>query len=90
MARRSRIHVPGGLYHVILRGNGGQDVFFGDEHRYRLYLLMQEGVGGFGHRIHSFCVMTNLLHVAIQRGDLPSPKIAEAGSGFPDLLSVIP
>ena len=55
MARRSRIHVPGGLYHVILRGNGGQDIFFGDEDRYRLYLLLQEGVERFGHRIHGFC-----------------------------------
>jgi putative transposase len=23
MARKPRIHLPGGLYHVILRGNGG-------------------------------------------------------------------
>ena len=25
MARKPRIHHPGGLYHVILRGNGGED-----------------------------------------------------------------
>jgi len=28
MARKPRIHIPGGLYHVMLRGNGGQDIFF--------------------------------------------------------------
>ncbi len=61
MARQLRIHVPGGLYHVILRGNGGQDVFFEDEDHYRLYLLMQEGVERFGHRIHGYCLMTNHL-----------------------------
>jgi len=29
MARKPRLHVPGGFYHVILRGNGGQDIFYG-------------------------------------------------------------
>ena len=28
MARKPRIHYPGAFYHVILRGNGGQDIFF--------------------------------------------------------------
>jgi hypothetical protein len=31
MARKPRIHLTGGLYHVILRGNGGQPVFLTDE-----------------------------------------------------------
>lgn len=29
--RKPRIHIPGGLYHVMLRGNGGQDIFFSPE-----------------------------------------------------------
>ena len=29
MARKSQIHYPGALYHVILRGNAGNTVFFG-------------------------------------------------------------
>jgi putative transposase len=37
MARKPRLHVPGGLYHVRLRGNGGQDIFSNDEDRYHLY-----------------------------------------------------
>jgi chromosomal replication initiation ATPase DnaA len=50
MARKPRLHVPGGLYHVRLRGNGGQDIFFDDEDRYHLYLLILEQV--LGKRIH--------------------------------------
>ena len=42
--RKSRIHVPGGLYHVMLRGNEGEDIFFSNEDRYHLYLLLQEGI----------------------------------------------
>jgi len=36
MARKPRIHISGGCYHVMLRGNGGQDIFFSTEDRYRL------------------------------------------------------
>ena len=51
MARKPRIHQVGGVYHVMLRGNGGQDIFSCDEDRYHLYLLIQEGVSRFGHHI---------------------------------------
>ncbi len=71
MARKPRIHVPGGVYHVMLRGNGGQDIFFCNEDRYHLYLLVQEGVCRFGYRVHGFCWMTNHLHMAVEVGEIP-------------------
>jgi putative transposase len=71
MARRPRIHLPGGLYHVILRGNGGQPVFLTDEDRCRFYLLLQEGTCRFGYRVHAFCLMTNHMHLALQAGEIP-------------------
>lgn len=71
MARKPRIHLPGGLYHVIFRGNGGQDVFLTDADRYRFYLLLQEGTHRFGYRVHAFCLMTNHIHLALQVGDIP-------------------
>ncbi len=71
MARKPRIHLPGGLYHVIFRGNGGQDVFLNDADRYRFYLLLQEGTCRFGYRVHAFCLMTNHIHIALQVGDVP-------------------
>ncbi len=33
MARKPRIHFPAALYHVMLRGNARQDIFFEDEDR---------------------------------------------------------
>ncbi len=71
MARKPRIHLPGGLYHVILRGNGGQPIFLTDNDRYRFYLLLQEGTCRFGYRVHAFCLMTNHVHLALQIGDIP-------------------
>jgi hypothetical protein len=37
MARRPRVHYPGGLYHVIARGNRGHKVFRRAQD-YRVYL----------------------------------------------------
>lgn len=71
MARKPRIHLSGGIYHVIFRGNGGQDVFLTEADRYRFYLLLQEGTHRFGYRIHAFCLMTNHIHLALQVGDIP-------------------
>jgi len=77
MARKPRIHFTGAVYHVILRGNGGQDIFYSEEDRFRLYLLLQEGIERFGHRIHAFCLMTNHIHMAIQVRDIALSKIIQ-------------
>ncbi len=71
MARKPRIHLPGGLYHVILRGNGGQSVFLADEDRCRFSLLLQEGTWRFGYRVHAFCLMSNHIHLALQADEIP-------------------
>jgi hypothetical protein len=39
--RKARLHYPGAVYHVILRGNSGQDVFFDAGDRTRFSLLLQ-------------------------------------------------
>lgn len=69
MARKPRLHVPGGLYHVILRGNARQDIFLAPQDRHAFYDLLAEGVARFGYRVHAFCLMTNHLHLALQAGD---------------------
>lgn len=77
MARKPRIHYPGALYHVILRGNAGQDIFFDEKDRCRFYLLLQEGLERYGHRVLAFCLMTNHVHIAIQVGDVPLSRIMQ-------------
>ena len=77
MARKPRVHYPAALYHVIMRGNACQDIFFDDDDRCRFFLLLQEGVERYGHRIHAFCLMTNHVHLAIQTGDVPLSRIMQ-------------
>lgn len=77
MARKPRLHYIGAVYHVMVRGNGGQIIFTKDEDRYRFYLFLQEGVEKYGHRIHAFCLMDNHVHLAIQVGEKPLSRIMQ-------------
>ena len=77
MARKPRLLYPGALYHAILRGNNGQTIFSDNKDRTRFYLLLQEGIERFGHRIHAFCLMTNHVHLAIQMGEIPLSRIMQ-------------
>lgn len=66
MPRRPRLHVPGALYHVILRGNGRQPIFFDDADRRLWESLIDEGLQRHRHRIHAYCWMSNHVHIALQ------------------------
>ena len=77
MSRSKRYHIPGAFYHVMLRGNYGQDIFFSDSDRYFMCFLLQEGVEKYGHRIHAFCFMQNHIHLLIQVGEISLSKIMQ-------------
>lgn len=77
MARKPRVYCPGAFYHAILRGNSGQTIFFDDKDRTRFFLLLQEGMERFGHRVHAFCLMTNHVHLAIQITEISLSRILQ-------------
>lgn len=68
MARKHRIHVAGALYHVILRGNNGQEIFRDSRDRYQLQDLVEEGARRFGYQLLGYCWMGNHIHAAVQVG----------------------
>jgi putative transposase len=71
MPRRLRIHVPGGIYHVTLRGNHQQALFFADQDRILLNVIVERALQKFEARVHAYCWMTNHLHLVIQAGREP-------------------
>lgn len=77
MARQPRLHVAGGVYHVMVRGNGGQKIFFDAGDRSYLYLLLQQGLERYGHRIHGFCCMPNHIHLVMQVHNKPLSQIMQ-------------
>jgi hypothetical protein len=49
MARKEGIHIPGAIYHVIMRGNDCRDIFLDNKDRFRFYgILDKRGTVGPG------------------------------------------
>ncbi len=71
MARKLRIHFAGALYHVILRGNDRQDIFYQPSDRRLWETILKASMERYQSSIHCFCWMTNHLHMVIQVDDKP-------------------
>lgn len=71
MPRPPRIHIPGAFYHVTLRGNHRQHIFFRPTDRQLLNEIVAEALDLFCARVHAYCYMTNHIHALVQIGDKP-------------------
>jgi putative transposase len=78
MPRAPRVHVPGGLYHVILRGNHQQAVFdlAADYHMFED--LLARALRRYDARVHAYCWMTNHVHLAAQVGDARLGRVIQS------------
>lgn len=67
MARKTRIEVEGGLYHLITRGNDRRDIFHSrvDHDKFLQILMAQKGHLPF--YLYAYCLMTNHIHLLIER-----------------------
>ena len=77
MARKRRVHYPGAVYHVMLLGNGGHEIFFDEQDRFYFGELLSEGLERFYHRIHGFCLMNHHVHLVIQVGGIELSRIIQ-------------
>ncbi len=83
MPRPPRLHVDGGFYHVILRGNHREPIFHGPADRDRFAEIVAEVIERYRMRVHAFCWMTNHVHLAMQVNDAPlGPAMMRIGSRF--------
>jgi putative transposase len=71
MARKPRVHVPGGFYHATLRGNHRQEIFREPADRARLQSIVAHAAREVRARIHAYCWMTNHIHLLVEVGDAP-------------------
>lgn len=69
MARKPRIEFPGGLYHVLARGNRRNKTFLSvsdySDYTRRLWRYCKEG----GHTLYSYCLMPNHVHILVQMSE---------------------
>jgi REP element-mobilizing transposase RayT len=65
------MHIPDAFYHVTLRGNHQQDIFFADSDRLLLNKIVARAIEKFDTRAHAFCWMRNHLHLLLQVAEDP-------------------
>jgi len=75
MPRPRRLHVRGGLYHAILRGNHRQPIF-GDRDDYLSFeAILAKALDRYGASLFAYCWMPNHVHLAVQIADAPLGEI---------------
>lgn len=77
MPRLPRLHIPGGFYHVTLRGNHREDLFDSPADRAVLNDIVATSIAKYGARVHAFCWMTNHTHALIQIGETKLGKLIQ-------------
>ena len=75
MPRPPRLHAAGAFYHVTLRGNHRQNIFFSPSDRDLFNEITAEVIEQFAARLHAYCLMTNHVHLLIQVGEIPLGRL---------------
>lgn len=75
MPRSPRLHIPAAFYHVTLRGNHRQNIFFTPADRRLFDDLTAAVLEQFTARLHAYCLMTNHVHLLVQVGDTPLGRL---------------
>lgn len=71
MPRHPRIHYPGAIYHVMVRGNNQKDIFITQEDYKKYLLICREYLTVMPFYVLAYCLMRNHIHLLIEVDDLP-------------------
>jgi putative transposase len=77
MPRAPRVHVSGGMYHAILRGNHRNAIFCTPEDRNEFEDILGEALERFSSRVLAYCWMTNHIHAIVQVADRPLGNLVQ-------------
>jgi putative transposase len=77
MPRARRVHVNGGVYHTILRGNHRDAIFRTPEDRDEFEDILGQALERFGSRVLAYCWMTNHVHALVQVADRPLGRLVQ-------------
>jgi putative transposase len=74
MARPLRICIPGGVYHVITRGNAREAIVRDDDDRVFFFRILAKVVRRFSWLCHAYCLMDNHYHLVLET---PLPNLSD-------------
>ena len=67
MARKPRLEIEGGLYHILTRGNNRQLIFGSDDDYDRMLLLLARQKAKLPFFFYAYCLMPNHVHLLVER-----------------------
>ena len=79
MPRQVRIEFSGAVYHVMCRGDRGEDIFRDDGDREMMVATLVETIGRTGWRVHAWVWMTNHYHLLVET---PEPNLVSGMTWF--------
>lgn len=79
MARKLRIEYGGAIYHIMSRGDRGEDIFRGDEDRGMFLQTLSEVCIKTGWQVHALCLMSNHFHLVVET---PQPDLVSGMKWF--------
>ncbi|SEH44672.1 REP element-mobilizing transposase RayT [Halobacillus karajensis] len=68
---RKRRWFPKAWYHITARGNRKAEIFYDDRDRFKYLELLREAKFSHPFHLHSFCLMSNHVHLLIETIDIP-------------------
>jgi REP element-mobilizing transposase RayT len=75
MARPLRVEYPGAFYHVINRGNAGENLFKSKRDREKFLEYIEMAADRFSIVVHIYCLMNNHYHFLLET---PHPNLSKA------------
>lgn len=75
MGRKSRFEYPGGIYHLIQRGNNREFIFEQKEDKEYLLELIKEYRETMGFKLYGYVIMGNHYHLIIRISETPLKDI---------------
>ena len=77
MARKPRIEIGGGLYHVISRGNNRRKIFRTHDDYLRFTNILAQQKARLPFYLYAYCLMPNHVHLLIEMRDHPLSRIMQ-------------
>src|SRR3989339_920155 len=77
MARKPRIEVEGGFYHVIVRGNQRQKVFREEQDFLKYHEFLSDYKDRYEFWLHAYVLMETHVHLLWETGQVPLSKILQ-------------
>lgn len=79
MPRKLRLQYPGAIYHVMNRGDRGEDIVLDDTDRKSFLQTLGQACGKTGWQVHAWCLMRNHFHLVVET---PQPNLVAGMQWF--------